>query len=64
MSKWSQNRAGQPVNDPHLPPLRKSPEDPLVTDNKGKADLLISQFYPLPPEADLSNIPCDTSMLP
>ena len=64
ISKWSRNRAGRPVDDPHLPPLRKSPEDPFVMDNESKANLLISQFYPPPPEADLSDIPHDTSTLP
>jgi exonuclease III len=64
LSKWSRNKAGRPVEDPHLPPLRKSPDDPLITDNEGKAKLLISQFYPPPPEADLSDIPNDTSTLP
>ena len=64
LSKWSRNKAGRPVKDPHLPPLRKSPDDPLIIDNEGKANLLISQFYPPPPEADLSDIPNNTSTLP
>src|SRR5271170_6358696 len=50
--------------DPHLPALRKSLDDPFVTDNEGKANLLISQFYPPPPEVDLLDIPHDTSTLP
>ena len=64
LSKWSRNKAGRPVKDPYLPPLRKSPDDPLIIDNKGKANLLISQFYPPFLEADLLDIFNDTSMLP
>ena len=42
LSKWSRNKAGRPVEDPHLPPLRKSPDDPLIINNKSKANLFIS----------------------
>ena len=63
LSKWSRNKARRLVEDPHLPLLRKSPDDPLIIDNKGKAKLLISQFYPPLLEVDLLDIPNDTSML-
>ena len=62
--KWSRNKAKRLVKDPYLPLLRKSPDDPLIIDNKGKAKFLISQFYPPLLEVDLLNILNDTSMLP
>ena len=62
--KWSKNKAKRLVKNPYLPLLRKSLDDPLIIDNKGKANLLISQFYPPPPKADLSDIPNNTNTLP
>ena len=62
--KWSRNKAKRLVEDPHLPLLRKSPDDPLITDNKGKAKLLINQFYPSPLKVDLLDIFNDTNILP
>ena len=64
LSKWSRNKAKRPVKDPYLPPLRKSLDDPLITDNKGKAKLLINQFYPSFLEVDLLDIFNDTNILP
>ena len=64
LSKWSRNKAGRLVEDPYFPLLRKSLDDPLITDNKGKAKLLISQFYPPPLEVDLLDIFNNTSTLP
>ena len=64
LSKWSRNKAKRLVKDPYLLLLRKSLDDPLIIDNKGKANLLISQFYPPPLEVDLLDIPNDTSTLP
>ena len=40
--KWSRNKAKRLVKDPYLPPLKKSLDDPLITDNKGKVKLFIS----------------------
>ena len=60
--KWSRNKAKRLVEDPHLPPFRKSLDDPLITDNKGKANLLISQFYPPFLKVDLLDIPNNTSI--
>ena len=42
LSKWSRNKAKRLVEDPYLLLLKKSPDDPLIIDNKGKAKLLIS----------------------
>ena len=64
LSKWSKNKAKKPVKDPYLPLFKKSPDNPLIINNKGKAKLLISQFYPPLLEADLLDILNDTSMLP
>ena len=64
LSKWSRNKAKKPVKDPYLPLLRKSLDDSLIIDNEGKANLLISQFYPPFLEADLLDIPNNTSTLP
>ena len=62
--KWSRNKVRRLVEDPHLPLFRKSPDDPLITDNEGKANLFISQFYPPPLEVDLLDIFNDTSIFP
>ena len=64
LSKWSRNKAKRLVKDPYFPLLRKSPNDPLIIDNKGKAKLFISQFYPPLLEADLLNIFNNISILP
>ena len=64
LSKWSRNKAKRLVEDPYLPLLRKSLDDPLIINNKGKAKLFISQFYPPLLEADLSDIFNNTSTLP
>ena len=64
LSKWSRNKARRLVKDPYLPLLRKSLDNPLIIDNKGKAKLLISQFYPFFLEVDLLNIFNNTNMLP
>ena len=61
--KQSRNKAKRLVKDPYFPPLRKSLDDPLIIDNKGKAKLFISQFYPPPLEVDLLDIFNDTSIL-
>ena len=62
--KWSRNKAKRLVKDPYLPPLKKSPDDPLIIDNKGKANFFISQFYPPSLEADLLDIFNNTSIFP
>ena len=63
LSKWFKNKAKRLVEDPYLPLFRKSPDDPLIIDNKGKAKLFISQFYPLFLEVDLLDIFNNTSIL-
>ena len=63
LSKWSRNKVGRLVKDPYLPLFRKSPDDPLIIDNKGKANFFISQFYSFSLEVDLLDIPNDTNTL-
>ena len=62
--KQSRNKAKRLVKDPYLPLFRKSLDDPLIIDNKGKANFFISQFYRPPLEADLLNIFNNTSIFP
>ena len=64
LSKQSRNEARRLVKDPHLPLFRKSLNNPFITDNKGKANLFISQFYPLFLEIDLLDIFNNTNILP
>ena len=64
LSKQSKNKAERLVKNPYLPPLKKNPDNPLIIDNKGKANLFISQFYPSFPKADLLDILNDTNTLP
>ena len=64
LSKWFRNKARRLVKDFYLPLLKKSLDDPLIINNKGKAKFLISQFYLPSPEADLLNIFNNTSILP
>ena len=64
LSKQSRNKAGRLVEDFYLFLFRKSLDDPLIIDNKGKAKLFINQFYPPFLEADLLDIFNNTSMLP
>ena len=63
LSKQFRNKAKRLIKDPHLFLLKKSPDDPLIINNKGKANLLISQFYPPLLEADLSDILNNTNTL-
>ena len=42
LSKWFRNKAKRLVKDLYLPLLKKSLDDPLIIDNKDKANLLIS----------------------
>ena len=62
--KWSKNKAKRLVKDPHLSLLKKSPDDPLIIDNKDKANFFINQFYPPPLEVDLLDIFNNISTLP
>ena len=62
--KQSRNKARRLVKDLYFPLLRKSPDDPLIIDNKGKANFFINQFYPPLLEVDLLDIFNNTSILP
>ena len=64
LSKQSRNEVKRLVKDPYLLLLRKSLDNPLIINNKGKAKLFISQFYPPFLEVDLLDIFNNTSILP
>ena len=64
LSKWSKNKAKRLIKDFYLPLLKKSPNNPLIVNNKGKTNLFISQFYPPPLKVDLLNILNNTNILP
>ena len=61
--KWSRNKAKKLVKDPYFFLLKKSLDDPLIIDNKGKTKLFISQFYPPLLEVDLLDIFNNTNIL-
>ena len=56
MAKWAKRKAGCPVEDPHLPPLRRPGESLATSDNDEKAKILTERFFPQPALADLSDI--------
>jgi hypothetical protein len=60
MAKWAKKKAGRPVEDPHLPPMRRTSESPATSDNDEKAKILTERFFPQPAPADLSNITGET----
>ena len=64
LSKQSRNKAKRLVKDPYLSLFRKSLDDSLIIDNKNKAKLFISQFYPPFLEVDLLDIFNNTNILP
>ena len=47
-----------------FPPISRPGEETLHYNNKEKATILIEQFFPLPVEADFSNIPGFTYLKP
>ena len=63
LSKQFRNKAKKLIKDSYLPLLRKSLNNPLIINNKGKANLFISQFYPPLLEVDLLDIFNNTSIL-
>ena len=56
MAKWAKRKVGHPVEDPHLPPLRRPGESLATSDNDEKAKILTERFFPQPALADLSDI--------
>ena len=64
LSKQSRNKAKRLVKNPYLLLLKKSLDDPLIINNKGKANLFISQFYPPSLKVDLLDILNNTNTLP
>jgi len=57
MAKWAYIADGKLKALPQFPPISRPGEEILYYSNKEKATILIEQFFPLPVEADLSNIP-------
>ena len=55
---------GKPKALLQFPPISRPGEETLHYNNKEKATILIEQFFPLPIEADLSNIPSFTYLEP
>src|SRR6266576_4370178 len=60
MAKWVKKKAGRPVEDPHLPPMRRTGESLATSDNDKKAKILTERFFPQPALADLSDITGET----
>src|SRR5205814_9377657 len=56
LSRWSRKKAGKPVNDPHLPALRRSEAEQTTQDNAEKAQILAERFFPPSATADTSDI--------
>ena len=56
IAKWAKRKAGRPVEDPHLPPLRRLGESLATSDNNEKAKIFIKRLFPQLALADLSNI--------
>ena len=62
--KWVRNKAKRLVKDPYFFLFRKSLNNPLIINNKGKANFFISQFYPPLLEVDLLDIFKNINILP
>jgi len=57
MAKWVYTADGKLKALLQFPPISRLGEETLHHNNKEKAIILIEQFFPLPVEVDLSNIP-------
>ena len=57
MVKWARTADGKLKALLQFPPISRPGEETLHYNNKEKATILAEQFFPLPIEADLSNIP-------
>src|SRR6266567_2254381 len=60
MAKWAKKKAGRLVEDPYLPPMRRTGESLATSNNNKKAKILTERFFPQPAPADLSNITGET----
>ena len=56
MVKWVYIADGKLKALPQFPPISRPGEETLHYNNKEKATILIEQFFPLPVEADFSDI--------
>ena len=61
--KQSRNKVKRLVKDLYFFLFKKSLDNPLIINNKGKANFFINQFYPPFPEVNLSDIFNNTSIL-
>ena len=50
LSRWSRCIAGKTHEDPHIPALRRRPEDPGTIDDAERARILAEKFFPQPPQ--------------
>ena len=57
MVKWVYTVNGKPKALLQFPPISRPGEETLHYNNKEKATILTKQFFPLPVEADFSDIP-------
>ena len=57
MVKWVYTADGKLKALLQFPPISRPREETLHYNNKEKATILTKQFFPLPIEADFSNIP-------
>jgi hypothetical protein len=64
MAKWAHTADGKPKALPQFPPISRPGEEILHYSNEEKATILAEQFFPLPVEADLSDIPGFTYLEP
>ena len=55
LSRWSRSVANGP-RQTQMPPLRRSDREPFKWSNEEKAELLRENLFPMPPQADLSDL--------
>jgi hypothetical protein len=46
LSRWSRRKAGVPHADPHIPALRRTPEDEATSNKDAQAEILADKFFP------------------
>jgi hypothetical protein len=56
MAKWTKKKTRRLVEDPHLPPQRRTGELQATNNNDEKTEILTEGFFPQPAPADLSDI--------
>jgi len=56
LAKRARRDAGRAKAPPQLPPLTATVHSPLVEDNQAKTETVAAKFFPLPTQADLTDI--------